>query len=134
MKIEFNKMVEEQKPHFKDGEGQYNVKMFSDDLAKIMYGTLPAGSSIGYHKHETNAEMIYILEGNGKCLYDDTEERLTAGDGHYCPKGHAHSLINDSDKDLVFFAVVPEQQTAWARGRFPGPIFFDHGDGDTGTI
>ncbi len=27
----------------------------------------------------------------------------------YCPKGHPHSLVNDSDADLVFFAVVPEQ-------------------------
>ena len=31
------------------------------------------------------------------------------GDCHYCPKGHTHSLINNSDEDLVFFAVVPVQ-------------------------
>lgn len=109
MKIVFNDIEEKQNLNFKNGEGQFNVRMFTDDLSKIMYGKLPAGSSIGYHKHETNAEIIYILEGNGKCLYDDTEEKLTAGDCHYCPKGHSHSLINDSDSELVFFAVVPEQ-------------------------
>ena len=28
---------------------------------------------------------------------------------HYCPKGHTHSLINDSDAGLTFLAVIPEQ-------------------------
>ena len=41
--------------------------------------------------------------------YDDGEEPLKPGDCHYCPKGHAHSLINNSDGDLEFFAVVPQQ-------------------------
>ena len=36
-------------------------------------------------------------------------ERVEAGVCHYCPKGHTHSMINDSDEDLVFFAVVPVQ-------------------------
>lgn len=109
MKIEFNNIDEKVMPEFKGGAGEYIARMHSDELSKIMYGKLPAGSSIGYHKHETNCEIIYILEGNGKCIYDDVEEQLTAGDCHYCPKGHSHSLINDSDSDLVFFAVVPEQ-------------------------
>ena len=42
-------------------------------------------------------------------LYMMTEESLEAGDCHYCPKGHTHSLINVGKEDLVFFAVVPEQ-------------------------
>ena len=31
------------------------------------------------------------------------------GDVHYCPKGHTHSLVNDSAADLEFSAVVPMQ-------------------------
>ena len=53
--------------------------------------------------------MIYILSGTGKVLCDGAYEPLAPGACHYCPKGHAHSLINDSDGDLTFFAVVPEQ-------------------------
>ena len=37
------------------------------------------------------------------------QETLTAGDCHYCPKGHSHSLINGGGEDLVFFAVIPQQ-------------------------
>lgn len=109
MKINFKKMTEQRMPEFKGGIGALVAKMQIDELGKIMYGKLETGSSIGYHTHDTNSEIIYILEGSGKCLYDDGEEQLSAGDCHYCPKGHAHSLINDSDADLVFFAVIPEQ-------------------------
>ena len=34
--------------------------------------------------------------------------RISAGQAHYCPKGHSHSLRNDGDEDLVFFAIIPE--------------------------
>ena len=51
-----------------------------------------------------------IIEGTGKVLMDGEYERVEAGVCHYCPKGHTHSLINDSDSDLVFFAVVAEQK------------------------
>ena len=67
------------------------------------------GASIGLHTHETSSEVIYILEGEGKVLYDGAYEAVSAGSCHYCPKGHTHSLINDSEKDLYFLAVIPEQ-------------------------
>ena len=73
-----------------------------------MRGKLEPGSSIGLHTHEGSSETIYILSGTGKVLYDGEYEPLSAGSCHYCPQGHAHSLMNDSDGDLIFLAVVPE--------------------------
>ena len=46
----------------------------------------------------------------GKVLCGGEYEPLAPGSCHYCPKGCAHSLINDSGADLVFFAVVPEHR------------------------
>lgn len=109
MKIDFNAMEAVTQPKFKGGEGEFIVKSYSDGMSKALIGRLTPGSSIGYHKHETNSETIFILEGNGKCIVEDGEEKLTAGDCHYCAKGRSHSLVNDSDADLVFCAVVPEQ-------------------------
>ena len=60
MKINFNEMEAKVNNRFKDGEGDFIAKIKSDDLNKIIYGTLTPGSSIGYHKHETNSEIIYI--------------------------------------------------------------------------
>ena len=91
MQIAFDKIPVEAVPHMRDGQGTVSLQKASDGKVKVMKGILPAGATIGLHTHDTSSEVIYILAG------------------HYCPKGHAHSLINDSDQDLAFFAVVPEQ-------------------------
>lgn len=109
MLIDFSSMERSALPGFLGGEGELRAKMVSDEKNRILHGILPPGSSIGYHTHETSSEIIYILAGTGRVKYDDTEEPLKPGDCHYCPKGHAHSLINDSGGDLEFFAVVPQQ-------------------------
>lgn len=110
MVIDFCKIDEVANPHFKGGEGDTMFRTFNDGMNKIMRGRLEVGCSIGYHSHETNSEIIYILSGEAKCIYDDGEERLVPGQCHYCPKGHAHALINASaTESLTFFAIVPEQ-------------------------
>lgn len=109
MIINFNDIKEEEVKNFKGGEGALWAHMYFDGTNRIIKGTLKPGATIGYHKHEGNCEMIYVLSGNGKVLFDDTEERVAAGEMHYCPENHSHSLINDGNEDLVFVAVVPKQ-------------------------
>ena len=110
MLIDFAAMEEQIIPHMRGGEKEAAMRIHTDDMGKIMKGRLIPGASIGLHTHETNCEIIYVLEGTGKVLCDGAYEPLAAGSCHYCPKGHANSLINDSAADLIFFAVVPEQQ------------------------
>lgn len=120
MKIDFDTIQEVANPQFKGGEGDTMFRTFNDGMNKIMRGRLDPGCSIGYHSHEANSEIIYILSGEARCLYDverdrngandPKEERLVPGQCHYCPKGHSHSLINASATEpLTFFAIVPEQ-------------------------
>ena len=96
MLIDFSTLEEMKIPHFRNGE-------------KVMSGSLEPGASIGMHTHETSSEIIYILSGDGKVVCDGETEVLHAGSCHFCPKGHTHSLINDSGADLTFFADIPEQ-------------------------
>ena len=84
------------------------IQGFSDGANKIMRLRLVPGASIGLHKHETNSETVYILEGAGKVLCDGETSPLKAGDVHYCAQGHEHSIMNCGTQDLIFFAVVPE--------------------------
>lgn len=109
MKIDYVAMEEAQIPHFKGGEGALGAKMFFDGTNRILVGRLEKGSTIGYHRHDTSSEIIYILSGTGTCLTEEGTEVLEPGTCHYCPKGKAHSLRNEHDEVLVFFAVVPEQ-------------------------
>ena len=102
MKIDFNEIQEIANPQFKGGVGDTMFRTYNDGQNKIMRGRLDPGCSIGLHSHETNSEIIYILSGEARCLYDDGEERLVPD--------HSHSLINASATEpLTFFAIVPEQ-------------------------
>ena len=67
MLIDFNTMEEKELEHFKGGEKSFHAKMFTDDSNKIMRGRLEPGASIGLHTHEGNNEIVFILEGTGKC-------------------------------------------------------------------
>ncbi len=107
MIIDFKDLELNVAANFKGGEGEYVSRRFVDDNNKIMFGTLEPGSSIGYHSHDTDSEIMYFLEGEATVLTDAGEEKLLPGQVHYCPMGSSHSLINRGDRDLKFLAVVP---------------------------
>lgn len=109
MLIEFSKIDEVRNNKFKGGNGDTIMRLFCDGLNKVMMGLLQPGCSIGMHTHKIDSEVIYILSGKGIVLYDETSETLAEGSCHYCPKGHSHSLVNNSDGDLRYLAVIPRQ-------------------------
>lgn len=107
MLLNFGQIPETVIPHMRGGEGQVVNHMYTDGDNKIMKGFLAPGCTIGLHTHDTSSEIICILSGTGKVLCDGAYEPLSAGSVHYCPKGHAHSLINDGDEDLEILAMIP---------------------------
>ena len=109
MKIEFNKMEEVSMPNFKGGEKSVEAKMFFDGKNRIMKLRLVPGASIGVHTHESNCEILYMLEGTATFICNGEEVEVSAGDCHYCEKGQTHSLINRTSSDIVLFAAVVEQ-------------------------
>lgn len=95
---------------FKGGEKHLEARMYFDGTNRILSrARLIPGASIGLHTHDDSCEVIFILEGRGTILEEGTKKAVEAGDCLYCPKGGTHSLINDSDSDLIFCAVVPKQ-------------------------
>lgn len=109
MIINFEKINDTVIKNFHGGEKNFDAKINVDEMNKIVYGKLEAGASIGVHTHSTNSEVMYFISGSGKIIYDDKYLEISKGLCHYCPKGHKHSIINNGNDDLVFFAVIPEQ-------------------------
>ena len=107
--INFTATPETSLPRFKDGEGTFFARVAGDADCKILLGRLPAGATIGLHTHEDTAEIIFFLSGTGKMLLDGETETIGAGPCHYCPKGSTHSMINEGDEEITFYAVVPKQ-------------------------
>lgn len=109
MKINFTEIELTSLPNFQGGEKTFDVHMFNDGLNKIMKGHLEPGASIGMHTHDTSSEIMFIMSGHGSVIDDGVRSGVSAGDCLYCPKGHSHSLVNDSDAPIDFVAVVPIQ-------------------------
>ena len=67
---------------------------------------LKPGCGIGYHIHEADSELFYILEGEGQ--YDDNGTVVTvkAGDVTYTPAGTGHSIANNSTQPLKLVALI----------------------------
>ncbi len=108
MKIDFNSIPETAMDGFYGGEKRLCAHMYKGERIKLLCGRLEPGASIGLHTHETSSEIIFILSGTGKAICDGVTETVGQGVCHYCPKGSAHTLINDGAQDLVFYAAVPE--------------------------
>lgn len=108
MIIDYSKIEEVAIQNFKGGHGELDTRNFVDEKCKIMMSRLKPDASSGYHTHEGNCEIVYIVSGKGHFNYDGKDEAVCAGDVHYCPMGHSHAMFNDGDDDLVYFAIVPE--------------------------
>ena len=92
--------------NFKEGKGVFIAHTYFDGKTKIMLGKLPPGSSIGYHTHTDDSEVITCISGVGNVVLKEGNETLRPGNVHYCPKGESHSLENNGTEDLTVYAIV----------------------------
>ena len=108
--IDLNNMAFDTLHGFKGGEGDMLMKIYSDGGNRIMQATIPTGSSVGEHAHETDMEIILVQQGHATIVMDNVETVYGPGMVHYCPKGHRHSISNKGDDTLVTFNVVATQE------------------------
>ena len=68
--------------------------------------TLKPGCSIGYHVHEKDSELFYIMKG--EALYNDNgaECKVSAGDVTICPAGAGHAIANNGEETVEICAVI----------------------------
>ena len=67
---------------------------------------MPPGSSIGYHHHEGEFEVYYILSGEADVTIDGETRRLYAGDMTCCQDGSSHGISNPGAEDLRYIAAI----------------------------
>ena len=108
MKISFDSLEEQNIQNFKGGEGVFKPRMHVGNYNKIMRANTSSRKFYRDFTHMTPTARSYLSSQELEPWeYDDTMEILNPGDCH-CPPGHSHSLKNNGDEDLVFYAVVPE--------------------------
>ncbi len=103
----------EYREHMRDGDGTVVITNFISGPAELnekgrLFAkiTLNPGCSIGYHIHDKDAELFYIMKGTAE--YNDGGElrTVTAGDVTLCPTGTGHGIANKTDEVVELAAVI----------------------------
>lgn len=78
----------------------------NDNMRLYSVITLKEGDSIGFHVHENEDELYFIL--SGKALYDDNGAKceLFPGDSSITRSGEGHSIMCAGPEELVLLAVI----------------------------
>ncbi len=98
--------------HFKGGEGYIlnTVIRPADGLngkgRLFNHGRLEKNCEIGWHVHDGDSEVYYILSGEGEYCDNGTLETVRPGDVCWCDDGEGHSMINRSDEPLEYIALI----------------------------
>lgn len=96
----------------RDGEGYVLIeRLIGEDVLDGKCGmfaniVLEAGCSIGFHRHDSESETYYVLEGSG--IYNDNgnEIPVSAGDVTVCRAGNGHGIKNPNQAPLRFVALI----------------------------
>jgi mannose-6-phosphate isomerase-like protein (cupin superfamily) len=93
------------------GKGKFKVvnilepEQMRDKASAFSRVVFPPGSSIGYHQHTDDAEVYYIIKGEGQVSDNGTLVTVSAGDMAFCPIGDSHSIENTGHENLEFIAL-----------------------------
>ena len=67
---------------------------------------IPPGNSVGYHKHEGDFELYYVLEGEGLVNDNGFETTIRKGDMVRTGHGESHAIKNVGDRDLDLITLI----------------------------
>jgi mannose-6-phosphate isomerase-like protein (cupin superfamily) len=87
-----------------------NQSDFSSPIDFVDFTIIPAGSTIGAHRHDGNDEIYFIVEGSPRVAIDGNERRLEPGGIAVVRSGQTHGLVNDSKLPVKIFVIQVRQQ------------------------
>jgi len=107
-----NEIREERIHGLKEGKGAIKLSHLLEKEELSGKGRLCAreviepGNSIGYHQHEGDFELYYVLEGEGIVNDNGVETTVRKGDVVRTGQGEFHSIQNVGDRNLELIAII----------------------------
>ena len=105
-------MIKEVRERMRDGSGEIEiVHIFKKDELKgkarlFARLILKKNCSIGFHTHDDEEEIYYILSGKGTVEENGKTYDTSAGDAILTGNGAGHSITNQQDEPLEVLAVI----------------------------
>ena len=69
----------------------------------------PVGGEVPPHKHETEEEVMYFIQGKGQFKTENETIELRPGICVYNPPGAVHNIVNTGDEVLKFIWIYSPQ-------------------------
>ncbi len=86
-------------------------EVFRTNWGYVDHIVVPAGSSLGYHRHDLQEEIYYVISGTGRAVLDGEVSDLAAGDALPIRLHEAHGLENSGQRELelMVFGIALEK-------------------------
>lgn len=78
----------------------------TSDLSAGIARCPPDAGNLRLHRHQ-QAEIYYIIEGEGEVTVEDVTRRVSKGSSVFIPSNARHGLVNVGTGDLRLFYVFP---------------------------
>ena len=102
----------ESREHMRGGDGTVHITHIATTEELYEKGrllgniTLNPGGGNGFHVHEKDSELFYLIKG--EAIYNDNGEEypVSAGDVMICPAGTGHAITNKGEEVVELCAVI----------------------------
>ncbi len=91
--------------HYIWGEGCDGWHLLKRGDMSVIQERVPAGGAEVMHYHEASRQFFYILEGEGRMVFEDQEVILQKGQGLEVAPMVKHQFRNHAEADVHFLVV-----------------------------
>ena len=103
----------DERPEMRGGSGTVRIEHLFEPGTDLKSPTrlcaklyLEPGVSIGFHRHENEEEIFYIVSGVAEADDNGTAVILNPGDSILTGNGAGHAIKNNGSSDLIMVAVI----------------------------
>ena len=91
--------------HYIWGEICHGWHLLKRDDMSVIQERVPAGGAEAMHYHNVARQFFYILDGEGRMVFEDHEVTLRKGQGLEIHPQVKHQFMNRSNADVHFLVV-----------------------------
>jgi mannose-6-phosphate isomerase-like protein (cupin superfamily) len=85
--------------------------IFTATKSQLVVMSLQPGEAIGMEVHDGD-QIIYVVEGKGLVLLDDSKQDVEKGWVVFVPAGVRHNVVNNDDEPMKLFTIYAPPQHA----------------------
>jgi len=85
--------------------------IFTATKSQLVLMSLRPGEEIGMEVHDGD-QIIYVVDGEGLVVLDDSEEDVEKGSIVFVPTGLRHNVVNNDDEPMKLFTIYAPPQHA----------------------